>query len=311
MFYAGTSSGAMNQWSASVPITELKNGWNEIIVKSTLGNITSWGSYQYFTLAIVGAGAFSLYLTCIEPMRSDKAHIIVVDDHGYQNFLNYAYPKLKALGIPTTWAMRWGLLGELVNADAGSHLTADQIETLADDPYSEFSFHSWDGSQASTNTDAQNREAMQKCITALQKYNVMPKHLWRAAWVQNNGGSNVSGIYDMLEGSASWDKQATNIIFPFENIYNIPRMQLHARQDLQSWLTTQFDYMKKTHNTIVVYTHSVVANDSSVTDLNMTQAEVDMFVDACETGVNEGWLEGTTFSHLMSKFWTEQYNKLK
>ena len=302
-FYAGDTHGTLSQ--VSLAVSGFAEGWNDIIVPTfKAANIATWGDFQHFTIATTGTGAYKINLTAITPLKSDKAKIIVVDDHAYQNFLTLAYPRLKALGVPTTWGIQPGALNEEKSAEAGYTLTQAQIDALADDPYSEFSFHSWAGSATASATDAQNREWMQKCITYLKEHGIMPLHPWRCAWVQNSA-TNYEGIKDMLEGGAMHSGVSGYSIFPFTDFYNIPRMQLHGRT--QSWFDSLFDYLKKTHCIAVVYTHSIV--ETSPSGINMTTAELEMFMDGLETGVEEGWLEGTTFSQLMTRFYASKYNE--
>ena len=286
--------------SISVPVSNLVNGWNTLHAYTyKASSLINWSNFQYFTFRMAATGDCSVTIAEINPKRSGAGKIIVVDDHGFNEFLTSAYPSLKALGIPTTWAVQWGELGE--ETTWGTHLTEAQIETLVDDPFSEFSFHSWDGSSTASTTDAENRADMQKCITALKKHNAMPLHLWRAAWVQNEA-ANVGGIYDMLEGSAYYSGESgTFLSIPFPDVYNIPRYALHSSTRDQAWFDNIFDYLKKTHCAVVLYTHSVVANDSEYSGNNITEAQLEMFLTGCATGVSEGWLKGTTFSWEMTR----------
>lgn len=297
ILYAGITQDALGGWSAQI-ISMLKTGWNKIRIPTYLGSLgDNWLTpHQYFTLRITTTAETRIHVSSIIPIYKDKARLIVVDDHGYHNFLTQAYPRLKAFGIPTTWGIQPANLGN-ENGEGGYLLTQAEIDVLANDPYSEFSFHSWDGSSNATTSSDSNMEVMQKCITYLRQHGILPIHPWRCAWVQNSA-ENPNGVKLLLEGGASHDSSANYSLFPFDDMYNIPRYQIHYRN--RSWFDDFFDTLKKTHCDCVVYTHSIV--EISENGINMTTAELEMFLDGVETGVTEEWLEGTTFNRLMLEY---------
>ena len=54
--------------------------------------------------------------------------------------------------------------------------------------------------------------------------------------------------------------------------------------------------MKKTHCSLVGYTHDISAEGN----YNMRPEQFAYFVSKIQTGIDEGWLEPTTFSRLMT-----------
>lgn len=279
------------------------NGWNEIdcLTSHNSGNLSAstWSTFSRCRIKITGSSAFTVYLSAINLHRIEKAKLIFVDDHGYHGFKERAYPLLKAAGQPVTWAINPGRLGAAVGKQE-SILTQADIDELAYDAFSEFSFHSWNPSNNPTKTMTPDelRQDFQKCITYLKKNGLCPKHLWRAAFTQNRA-NNWWVAQDMVEAAACHDAGGGFFTWPFTNPYNVPRYGIHGRSSEQ--IDAFFEVLKLTHSSLILYTHGCVQNrnpSDSTDSLHCTDAEIQYLCTKIAAGVREGWLEPTTFNRL-------------
>ena len=274
--------------------TSMKQGWNRLLFNTFEGNVTTWVSCTRLRLYFIVTGNCNIWVANIKLIRNNKAKIIVIDDHSYSKFYQIAYPRLKALNIPVTWALDAGRVGALISADAGTILTQEEIDELAYDYNSEFSIHAWDSATPTSEmTSSQIMDDTHKCIAYLREHGIAPTHIWRAAWTQNLA-PNAKAAYGMIEGCATSTDEVGLCAYPIQNIYSMPRYTIHNRTLAQ--IQALFDNMKKTHCMALVYTHSV----SDEGGIHATNDEIDNFISCVTTGVNENWLEGTTFNRLMT-----------
>lgn len=293
-----------SSYSFSTSSSKLKNGWNHIEVLTARSETVSdatWSSSDNFRIYVSGTGAFTVKIASYNLHRIDKGKLIFVDDHGYHEFMTLAYPILKNAGCPVTWAINPGRLGAEITAGSEtlSILSQSDIDTLANDPYSEFSFHNWNPSNNPTETMTPDevRTDIQKCLTYLKQNGICPNHVWRAAWVQNKA-NNWWVAQDMLEGCACHDATAGYTSWTFENFYNVPRIGVHGRAT--SGIDAIFDRLRLTHCTVVLYTHGCVEEQYEGNTLHATVAEIEYIADKIADGVDDGWLEPTTFNRLMT-----------
>lgn len=280
---------------------QLHNGWNYLRFLTTNLPLEQWGECKMLRVLTYTTEPATVYYGDIIQVKPNKARIMFVDDHAYSDFKTNAYPALKEQGIPVTWAIQPGRIG-LSIADSGTLLTEEDITELSNDPYSEFSWHSYDGTDTSSMSSAELQIDCKKSITFLRKSGLLPKHYWRAAWKHNNA-PNARSCDDLMDGGAYYDTIGRPEVFPFTNKYNISRYSIHRRT--QEDIDSIFNILQKTHCTVVFYTHSfiTVADDSeSNTTNNVTNIEFDYFMNKIATGVSEGWIEGTTFDWLMRKY---------
>ena len=280
-------------WSRSVGGSTLKKGWTMARLFSNEGSITTWETASFFRLLCTYKSDATPVRVCIGDIiavKPPKGKIIFVDDHGYSNFYTTAYPELKALGCPVTWAIQPGALGAA--GGVSGKLTHAQIEALADDPFSEFSFHSWQSDATSTMTSVEIMTDTQKCITDLRRKGILPAYPWRAAWTQNNAPNAAAAQY-ILKAYASPSENYGFTNYPFPNRFNIPRYQLHG----QSGYTNLFAMLEKTHGMAVVYTHDLDDRGG----IHITSTEFNNFTTALDVALQAGYVECLTYSQLCTK----------
>lgn len=310
-FRVTTSNSISLDYGISNKISE---GWNDILINvnnQTYENIQNWSDAASFRLIFFGNGTddYKVYISGIILGRIEKAKLIFVDDHAYHGFMERAYPLLKAAGQPVTWAINPGDLGGVVG-DGESKLTQEDIDTLAMDAYSEFSFHNWNpkNNPTETMTADELRQDYQKCITYLRQHGICPTHIWRAALTQNRA-DNWWVAQDMVEAAAMHNASGGFVTWPFDDPYNVQRVSLHRGKvnDQYEDFETQFkpridgyfNRLQKTHGTMILYTHGCIENRASATtDLHCTVEEVQYLSSKIAAAVAAGWLEPTTYNRL-------------
>ena len=269
----------------------LTNGWNILSYYTYQGVLTTWETITGLRLTTTGTAGIELYLAKAEVIRPDKATIILVNDGAYKTFYDYIYDTLKTSGIPVTWALNPGRMGADVGTGRGRLMTEEEVLAISGDYCSEFSFHSWNPTvKASATMTAQEiRDDASKCVDYLRKKGLAPEHIWRAAHPQNTAPEYMAekGIVEAL---ATGTNLANFIMLPLVDKWNIPRILIHGRSD--SEYDSIFDTLKKTHCGAVFYTHGVSSDSHDI-----TEAQITYFVNKCVTGINEGWLNPTTYNH--------------
>lgn len=270
------------------------HGWNFIHFYTADGNITTWNTTNLIRVQcsyIDDNSIADVYVSDIIAVKPQKAKLIFVEDHGYSTFYKEAYPRLKQLNIPVTWGINPGILGS--PAGQTTKLTQSEIDEIANDSNSEFSFHSWDTTATKNMTSDEIKNDVQKCITYLKKHGLLPQYFWRCAWVQNQA-VNASASKYILPCYATPTSNAGFTNYPFVDKYNIPRTQLHGNNDF----TNMFDTLKKTHCAIVVYTHDL----SESGGIHIKEDEFSAFLNSASSAISEGWLEPTTYNRLCVKY---------
>ncbi|MDW3946586.1 BppU family phage baseplate upper protein [Staphylococcus saprophyticus] len=283
-------------WSVST--SDIKEGWNRLRFYVNEGNITTWDKADTLRVIVytISGTDTNVYVSDLKALKPNKAKIIMVNDHGYKGFKDVAFPKLKNIGVPTTFAINPGRLGTPVTG-ASSILSQEEIEELAESPFSEFSYHTWNPLEKATKdmSAIELKEESAKCIYFLKKNGLKPDYLWRAAFVQNLA-PNHNAIDNMVEAYASWNAGNGFETYPFKDSRNIKRITVHGRSS--SDIDSYFETLKKTRCVAIFYTHDI--NDNG--GIHMTNDELNYFVSKIEKGINEGWLEGTTYSELRTRY---------
>ena len=283
-------------WSVSK--SDIKEGWNRLRFYVNEGNITTWDKADTFRVIIypVNSSDTKVVVADLKALKPNKAKIIMVNDHGYKGFKDIAFPKLKNIGVPTTFAINPGRLGTPVSG-ASSILSQEEIEELAISPFAEFSYHTWNPLEKATKdmSAIELKEESAKCIHYLKKNGLKPDYLWRAAFVQNLA-PNHNAINNMVEAYASWNGGNSFEAYPFKDSRNIKRITIHGRTTDN--IDSYFDTLKKTRCVAIFYTHDISDNGG----IHMTNDELNYFVSKIEQGINEGWLEGTTYSELRTRY---------
>ena len=283
-------------WSTSVK--ELKNGWNKLRFHTHVGDLNNWTQATLFRIIVYTKDTMqtNLIIGDFKAIRPNKGKIIMVNDHGYSNYKNIAHTKLKSLGVPTTFAINPGRLGTPIPG-ASSILSQQEIDELAVDPYAEFSYHAWDPTQKASKdmTGEELKEEMAKCTHYLKKNGLYPDYFWRAAFVQNLA-PNHDALNVHMESYACYDESSQFDAFPFKSSYGINRKQIHNISNAN--IDAFFDILQKTHCLVVFYTHDI----SDGGGIHMTNAELDYFVNHVKSGLDNKWLEGTTYAQLRRRY---------
>lgn len=277
-------------WSRAFDLTNTKNGWNVFEAEANASTIADneWTApITRFRIYATGQAGRVMYFDTLQMLRRPKGQIIFVNDSAYKTFYNIGYPQLKNLNVPVTWALDPVLIGNNT-----SRITQEDLETLALDGNSEFSFHGYTGNQTSTMTGAELRDDCVSALRYLQKNGLLPKHFWRAAFVQNNA-PNYMSVVDIVPVLATYNSSNSPTRFPFPNPYNIPRVPLHAQT---AGTPDIFRRLRLTHCMYVIYTHGI--QDTGT--YNITPENWDAFVSALQTAINDGYVEGTTYDRLMT-----------
>lgn len=274
-------------WTRAFPISNKKNGWNVFTVYTFDANITTWGTTRILRLYTQGSAGRTFYFDTLQFLRRPKGLIIFVNDSAYKTFYTNGYPTLKQMNVPVTWALDPVLIGS-----EATRITKEDLDTLALDGNSEFSFHGYTGNPTSAMTGAELRDDCVSALRYLQKNGLLPKHFWRAAFVQNNA-PNYMDVVDIVPVLASYNSSNSPDTFPFRNPYNIPRVPLHSQT---AGAPAVFERLRKTHCLYVIYTHGIASTGT----YNITPENWDSFVSALQTAINDGYVECTTYDRLMT-----------
>jgi len=275
------------QWSRSA--VDFVEGWNLIRWKAAGGFIGEWVALNRLLMQVITNSAATVTVGSIFLERTEKAKILFVEDGAYTSFYLNGYPELKSRGIPTTWALTPGKLG-----NAGQ-ITESELDGLINEYMSSFSFHSWAAEVHSTMTREEVADNAIKSVRWLQSKGILPKYLYRAAITQNNA-PNHEVLKEIVESYSSPSGASSTEVFPFENPYGTPRITLHGLSNLQ--IDDLFTELKKTHGLAILYTHGI----GSGAGTDMSLETWNYFLSKLDTALAEGWIEGVTYEQLRTRY---------
>lgn len=272
----------------SKDITAISNGWNKVrFIAEGGGNYTT-DSTTTIRLLVYTTYAIDIWWGSIVLVKPQYANLIVVADGPYKTFYSNAYPALSAINVPVTWALDCNMIGNT------NLINNDELLVLSGDGFSEFSFHSFDGTLMSSATAKQALVDTVKNIRFLRKNGLQPNHIWRAAWLQNNCPNHVLADTE-VEASATYNGKSSVTQFPWMDEYNIDRIAMQGRET--SYIDTLFAKLKLQHCTAILYTHGI---SDAETDTSSTL--LSYYVSKISTGISEGWLNPTTYSRLVEYY---------
>ena len=236
----------------------------------------------------------SIWIGGLERVKPEYGNIIIIDDGPYYSFYTNAYPTLANMGVPVSWAVDGEMLDD-ANTTPRKLINENELELLAFDGISEFSFHSYDGTIMSNATSAEALSDTLNSIRYLRQHGLEPQRIWRAAWLQNSCANPELANLE-LDGSCSPTGAAGTTLYPFEDRHNIPRISLHGRDT--EYMDVLFDKLRYKRITVFVYTHGIA--DNSDKDLSTTMLAY--FISKLQEGITGGWLNPTTYNRLISYY---------
>ena len=267
----------------------LEKGWNYMRWPAHEGHIGDWANSYGIRIYIATNTPADWTLGGVYLERPSKAQLLFVQDGGYESFLTKGYPELKQRSIHTTWALTPGRLGQ------GEVISESDVDLLAQDHLSAFSFHSWASEVHSTMTSEEVADNMIKSMRWLNRRGLQPQYWFRAAITQNDA-PNHTIMQDYIEAYASPYASASLNIFPFKDPYNVPRINLHGSTKDQ--IDRYFSTLKKTRALMVVYTHGIGTGMRA----DMTEENWDYFLTKVDEAIEEGWLESVTYDILRTRY---------
>ena len=270
------SSGFVNGWNKLRFYTEGAGNWTE-------GDVTTVRLLVYTTYEI------DVWFGNVVMVKPQKANLLIIDDGPYKSFFDDAYPSFMNNDIPVCWALDPDLIGT-----SAQLISENDLDTLAADGMSEFSFHSFDGTIMSTATAEEALADTLNSIRYLRKNAIEPDHIWRAAWLQNDC-ADPSLANQELEASASYTGTSMVSQFPFADRYNIPRIPMHGKTTDE--IDALFEKMRREHCTILFYTHGISDED---TDLSASMLAY--IINKINSGVTGDYVNVTTMSRLLNTY---------
>lgn len=280
-------------------ITTLHNGWNLLRFMTYGSGIDTQGDRDVDTVRwrvrIYTTENITIWIGSVVLVKPDKANLIIIEDAGYKSFYDIAYPAFKAINAPVTWAIDPFVI------DATDNKTGDRpkmgiedMEVLAYDGLSEFSFHNYDGTYMSSATKEQALADTLNCIRWLKKHGYEPQRIFRGAWYQNNCPNHQLADLEM-DASASYDGSTGFVMFPFPDRYNIPRYAMQGRDT--ATIDAFFEVLRKNHNTLLIYTHGISDYEQDTSETLLAY-----YAQKCSDGIQAGWLNCTTYNRMMNHY---------
>ena len=276
----------------------IKTGWNKFrFFTEGAGTMTYNTDIVTFRLIVTHSvnTSANLFIGSLVQVKPQYANLIIIADGPYYSFYTEAYPTLKSDGVPVCWAVDGGLLDDNDETDRNL-INENELELLAMDGLSEFTFHSYDLTIMSTATANEALADTLKCIRYLKKRGLLPEKIWRGAWLRNSCAHPELADLE-VDASCSYEGAAGVVMYPFgDSQYNIPRYSLQSRTSDD--FDALFTKMKNHHCTLFCYTHGI----STDSDRNMTPTMLAYFISKIETGISEGWLNPTTYNRLVNYY---------
>ncbi len=235
-----------------------------------------------------------IYIGAITQVKPNKGSLIIVADGPYYSFYTSAYPTLKTMGVPVTWALDPTSIGNEDPTGTRKLICMDELESLAIDGISEFSFHNFDGTVMVEATAQQALYDTLNNVRFLRKHGIAAEHIWRAAWLNNACGDPSLANLE-VEASSSYTGASGVAVYPFRDRYNIPRYGLGGRT--QANIDGIFTALEKQHCIQNVYLHGIGNADRETT------AEMfNYFVTKLAAAITAGYVMPTTYSRMVNYF---------
>jgi hypothetical protein len=282
----------------------VKNGWNLMRFRTTDGSsfTTDYGSVR--RLRITAAGNESntnttfIAVGSVWVEKNEKAKFMFIHDGGYAHFFDEnerGYIDLKNRGIPVINATCPFRIEDNINQP--KFMSRTRLYETSLENNNEISIHSYAAEDAiATMTPDELKEESFKAIDLLKSWGYNP--LWRAAWYRNNAPSAMGskGLFYAFAMSGAYSRVEKIEAFPFPNMYNVRRLQLHS---VTNELTdTRFAELQWTRGVFVGYTHEVKDNETG----DISVADWDYLLSKLDAAMAEGWLECVTFKDLMQPY---------
>ena len=286
-----TSGSGMSKAGDIVPVS----GWNKIrffTEGSGFDGSVNTTLIRFFVYHSAGTD-IDVYIGSILQVIPDKGSLIIIDDGPYYSFYTEAYPALKQLGVPVCWAIDPAMLDSNDSATR-KLINENELELLATDGLSEFSFHSYDGTVMMNATAQQALADTLNNIHYLKKKSIHPNRIWRAAWL-NNACADPSLANLELDASASYEGKSGIAVYPFCDRYNIPRYGLGGRTT--SDIDAIFNKLRTEHCVYLLYLHGV-----STADRDPDPTLWAYFMTKLEEAINAGYVNPTTYNRLVAYF---------
>ena len=277
-----------------------ENGWNLVRWRANSSSYTSsLGRVVLVRVLPLMNDATTVVIGGVWLESFEKAKLLFIHDGGYSEFFQEGgrgYEDLKTRKIPLTIATIPRNIADHVH---DRFISKSKLYELSLENNNDVSIHSYSGEDAiATMTPEELKEESYNAIDLLRSWGYNP--MWRAAWFRNRapGAMGSTGLFYSFafHGAEGFSGQERIEGFPFQNMYNVPRIQVHKRANED--IDNHFDILKSTRGVFVGYTHNV--KDDSSGDID--EVDWDYFLSKVDEGVSEGWLEGTTFKMLMQPY---------
>ena len=293
-----TRNGGRFRWSsATAAHQQPSKGWNYFRFRRNwmqppFGNPV-WGEVSAVQVYVKSSRATSFNLGQVWAETRPKASLLFIHDGGYSAFdMSPGYHDLRNRGIPVTWSIDCGLIGDPV------HVTRERIIEIGNENGNSISFHGWGGGirPAEYTSGEQARDETAKCQKWLEELPTAGNtgRLWRTAWLQNRC-PYAPATNDMVKLNPMWDPANTPPrgadLWPLTRPYNYRREPIHNRSAEE--LRDLFVDAEQTRGVLVAYTHIVGEGRNNISGDMWAE-----FLRLVDQGVAEGWLECVTFEML-------------
>jgi len=288
-----SNPGRWSRSTADSPSQVINTGWNLLRVPADFHpNTTQWGSVYRVTVFVTTNAATEVTIGQVYLECPTKARLLFIADRGYRSFLTTGYPRLKAAGVPVTWATDITLMG--TGSGDAEAITWAEIDTLAGENRNSISFHGWDGAPTAGMTAAQLQADNAKAIKFLQAKGHQGR-MWRAAFVQG-AAAQWASLREQLIGSASGVDISRPTPWPPLDMMRLPRYTLDNNAQTTATIDAQFAYLETTHMLELRFIHGIGSGT-----YDATPALFNYYMDKVEAAIQAGWLEAVTFEQLFAE----------
>lgn len=206
-------------------------GWNLIRfagVRRTSENWTvpTWNQIEQLQLSFSCLKETTVQIGSLWAENPDKATIILIEDGGFESFLEKAYPKLAARSIPVTWAIDVERMGTQQEDPLSARITEKEYEKLAKENGNAMNFHGYSGEVTASMTEEQLLEDNLQSLDYLLSKGWEKELMWRSAYCQNKA-QNAQVSQTLFMATATPHAIYDMTVFPFINPFDVPRFALH------------------------------------------------------------------------------------